>query len=203
MRRRRSVRERRKVSGSDCRVQAVWLGPPEFGAARQAAPGGARRGLMLGGLRFAPTPLCCSAVARRHPPGLEQRAEQSVERRGRQARWSCPTRPQGSVVGDGAHHPSAAGGCRHPRHLGPHRRGQCRTGRSLVDKLHDKLIATQPMRGRARRELAADLRSFPFGRYSILYEHIEGGIDVRCASISVRQRAPDASTSWRVACAAC
>ena len=32
--------------------------------------------------------------------------------------------------------------------------------------------------GRARDELAADLRSFPFGRYVIFYEPIEDGIDV-------------------------
>jgi len=36
-----------------------------------------------------------------------------------------------------------------------------------VDKLDEKfkLIATQPLMGRARDELAPDLRSFPFGRY--------------------------------------
>ena len=32
--------------------------------------------------------------------------------------------------------------------------------------------------GRARDELAADLRSFPFARYVIFYEPIEDGIDV-------------------------
>lgn len=32
--------------------------------------------------------------------------------------------------------------------------------------------------GRARDELAAELRSFPFGRYVIFYEPIEDGIDV-------------------------
>ena len=32
--------------------------------------------------------------------------------------------------------------------------------------------------GRARDELAPDLRSFPFGRYVIFYEPIEDGIDV-------------------------
>ena len=32
--------------------------------------------------------------------------------------------------------------------------------------------------GRARHELAVDLRSFPFGRYVIFYVPIEGGIDV-------------------------
>lgn len=32
--------------------------------------------------------------------------------------------------------------------------------------------------GRAREELAASLRSFPFGRYVIFYVPIEDGIDV-------------------------
>lgn len=38
-----------------------------------------------------------------------------------------------------------------------------------VDKLDEKfrLIATQPLMGRGRSELAADVRSFPFGRYVI------------------------------------
>ena len=40
-----------------------------------------------------------------------------------------------------------------------------------VDKLDAKfeLIATQPLMGRARDELAANRRSFPFGRYVIFY----------------------------------
>ncbi len=48
-----------------------------------------------------------------------------------------------------------------------------------VDKLDEKfkLIATQPLLGRARDELAAELRSFPFGRYVIFYEPLEHGID--------------------------
>ncbi len=49
-----------------------------------------------------------------------------------------------------------------------------------VDKLDEtfNLIATQPLMGRARDELAASLRSFPFGRYVIFYVPIENGIDV-------------------------
>ena len=49
-----------------------------------------------------------------------------------------------------------------------------------VDRLDEKfkLIAGQPLIGRARDELAADLRSFPFGRYVIFYAPIEDGIDV-------------------------
>lgn len=49
-----------------------------------------------------------------------------------------------------------------------------------VDKLDEKfqLTATQPLMGRARDELAVDIRSFPFGRYVIFYAPIEDGIDV-------------------------
>jgi toxin ParE1/3/4 len=49
-----------------------------------------------------------------------------------------------------------------------------------VGKLDEKfrLLATQPLMGRARNELAADLRSFPFGRYVIFYAPFPGGIDV-------------------------
>jgi len=49
-----------------------------------------------------------------------------------------------------------------------------------VDKLDEKLelIATQPLLGRSRDELAVNVRSFPFGRYVIFYAPIEGGIDV-------------------------
>ncbi len=39
-------------------------------------------------------------------------------------------------------------------------------------------LATQPMMGRARPELAPDLRSFPFGRYVIYYVPLPDGIDV-------------------------
>ncbi len=49
-----------------------------------------------------------------------------------------------------------------------------------VDKLDEtlELLATQPLMGRARGELAADVRSFPFGRYVVFYTPIVGGIDV-------------------------
>jgi len=49
-----------------------------------------------------------------------------------------------------------------------------------LDTPDDKfnLIATQPLMGRAREELAASLRSFPFGRYVIFYVPFEDGIDV-------------------------
>jgi len=49
-----------------------------------------------------------------------------------------------------------------------------------VDKLDEKfgILATQPLMGRAREELAADLRSFPFGRYVIFYMPVQDGIDV-------------------------
>ena len=49
-----------------------------------------------------------------------------------------------------------------------------------VDQLDEQfqLLATQPRMGRARGELSPGLRSFPFGRYVIFYEPIDGGIDV-------------------------
>jgi toxin ParE1/3/4 len=49
-----------------------------------------------------------------------------------------------------------------------------------IDKLDEKfgILATQPLMGRAREELAADLRSFPFGRYVIFYMPAQDGIDV-------------------------
>lgn len=49
-----------------------------------------------------------------------------------------------------------------------------------VDKLDEKfgILATQPLMGRAREELAAALRSFPFGRYVIFYTPVQDGIDV-------------------------
>lgn len=49
-----------------------------------------------------------------------------------------------------------------------------------VDQLDEKfrLLASQPLIGRAREELAAGMRSFPFGRYIIFYRPIDGGIDV-------------------------
>lgn len=49
-----------------------------------------------------------------------------------------------------------------------------------VDKLDEKfgILATQPLMGRAREELAANLRSFPFGRYVIFYTPVPDGIDV-------------------------
>ena len=49
-----------------------------------------------------------------------------------------------------------------------------------VDRLDEKLglLATQPSMGRARNELAAGLRSFPFGRYVVFYVPLADGIDV-------------------------
>ena len=49
-----------------------------------------------------------------------------------------------------------------------------------IDKLDEKfgILATQPLMGRAREELAADLRSFPFGRYVIFYMPVQDGINV-------------------------
>jgi toxin ParE1/3/4 len=49
-----------------------------------------------------------------------------------------------------------------------------------VDRLDAKLrvLASQPMIGRAREELAPRLRSLPFGRYAIFYLPLHDGIDV-------------------------
>jgi toxin ParE1/3/4 len=49
-----------------------------------------------------------------------------------------------------------------------------------VDRLDEKLklLATQPLMGRSRSELATDLRGMPFGRYVIFYLPLPDGIDV-------------------------
>lgn len=49
-----------------------------------------------------------------------------------------------------------------------------------VDRLDAKLrvLATQPMMGRAREELAPGLRSLAFGRYVIFYLPLADGVDV-------------------------
>src|SRR3989304_1704163 len=41
-----------------------------------------------------------------------------------------------------------------------------------------RLLAAQPMMGRARDELAPGVRSFPFGRYVVFYAPLDDGIDV-------------------------
>ena len=46
----------------------------------------------------------------------------------------------------------------------------------LDEKL--RLWATQPVMGRARDELIADLRSMPFGRYVVFYMPLADGLDV-------------------------
>ncbi len=49
-----------------------------------------------------------------------------------------------------------------------------------VDHLDEqfRVLATQPMMGRARDELAPRVRSFPFGRYVVFYVPLDDGIDV-------------------------
>ena len=49
-----------------------------------------------------------------------------------------------------------------------------------VDRLDEqfRVLASQPMMGRARDELAPGLRSLPFGRYVVFYVPLDGGIDV-------------------------
>jgi toxin ParE1/3/4 len=46
-----------------------------------------------------------------------------------------------------------------------------------LDKQFD-LLATQPLMGRAREELAPGVRGIPFGRYVIFYMPLADGIDV-------------------------
>ena len=41
-----------------------------------------------------------------------------------------------------------------------------------------RLLSTQPKMGRAPNELAADVRSFPVGRYVVFYVPLDAGIDV-------------------------
>jgi toxin ParE1/3/4 len=49
-----------------------------------------------------------------------------------------------------------------------------------VDRLDEQLqlLATQPLMGRQRDELAPRVRSLPFGRYIIFYVPLDDGIDV-------------------------
>ena len=51
---------------------------------------------------------------------------------------------------------------------------------SWVDNLDAKLrlLATQPLMGRAREELFPGMRSHPFGRYVIFYMPLSDGVDV-------------------------
>ena len=49
-----------------------------------------------------------------------------------------------------------------------------------VDRLDEqfRLLAAQPLMGRARDQLAPGVRSFPFGRYVVFYVPLDDGIDV-------------------------
>jgi toxin ParE1/3/4 len=49
-----------------------------------------------------------------------------------------------------------------------------------VDEMEEKFqkLAETPMMGRARPELASDLRSFPIGNYLICYRPMSNGIEV-------------------------
>lgn len=49
-----------------------------------------------------------------------------------------------------------------------------------IDRLDDRLhlLATQPLMGRSRDELALGVRSLPFGRYVLFYAPLDDGIDV-------------------------
>jgi len=50
----------------------------------------------------------------------------------------------------------------------------------LIDRIWSRcdLLARTPQMGRLRSDLAEGLRSFPVGRYLILYQESRGGIDV-------------------------
>jgi toxin ParE1/3/4 len=71
-----------------------------------------------------------------------------------------------------------------------------------VDRLDEQfdLLATQPLMGRARDELAPGVRSFPFGRYVIFYASRVKGLECRkvaaAAERSPVQRAPGAN--WTI-----
>ncbi len=51
---------------------------------------------------------------------------------------------------------------------------------AFIERLYEAmtLLAGQPLMGRARPELGADIRSLPVGRYVIFYQPIPSGIDV-------------------------
>ncbi|HWS65126.1 MAG TPA: type II toxin-antitoxin system RelE/ParE family toxin [Steroidobacteraceae bacterium] len=51
---------------------------------------------------------------------------------------------------------------------------------ALLDELENsvRLLATQPKMGRAREELASELRSFPVRRYVVFYRPLVDGIEV-------------------------
>jgi toxin ParE1/3/4 len=50
----------------------------------------------------------------------------------------------------------------------------------LLDALYERfvLLAQQPFLGRARPELAPNLRSFPVGNYVIFYRPIDDGVEI-------------------------
>jgi toxin ParE1/3/4 len=50
----------------------------------------------------------------------------------------------------------------------------------LLDTLYERfvLLAEQPFLGRARPELAPNLRSFPVGNYVIFYRPIDDGVEI-------------------------
>ncbi len=52
--------------------------------------------------------------------------------------------------------------------------------RQFIERLTPKFAALgrHPMTGRARPELRADLRSFPFGAYLILYRAVGDGVEI-------------------------
>jgi toxin ParE1/3/4 len=51
---------------------------------------------------------------------------------------------------------------------------------AFIDKLHEtmQLLAGKPGLGRHREELAAEMQSFPFGRYIIFYRVVTSAIEI-------------------------
>ena len=63
------------------------------------------------------------------------------------------------------------------RHIWPDNPG---AAEKLVRSINAKceLFSRAPLIGRARPELRADLRSFPYGAYLILYRAIDDGVEI-------------------------
>ena len=64
---------------------------------------------------------------------------------------------------------------------------------SLVDRFLDvaETLSHQPLAGRARPELATDLRSFPIGEYLLFYVPVVDGVEVVRVLNGHRQIDPD------------
>ena len=58
----------------------------------------------------------------------------------------------------------------------------------FIDRMTKKFVSPgrNPMIGRARPELRPELRSFPFGRYLILYKEVPNGVEIVRVAHSAR-----------------